>query len=60
VVLIPNIGRRERRKPLVMGAVAFLAALVLAVALPLRWRIPGVFIPMWLAALGFFQARDKT
>ena len=56
---LPNIGPRERRKRLKLGAVALAAAVILAVILPRTWRVV-LFFPLWLAALGFFQARDKT
>lgn len=49
---------------MIFGAIALGAAIVAAVVLfaanmERGWR--GVlFVPLWLAALGFFQARDKT
>lgn len=59
-----NIGPREQRKRRVMGAVALIAGVGLAFALVAwgapRWSRIMVFFPIWLAALGFFQAREKT
>jgi hypothetical protein len=59
-----NIGPRERRKRRVMGIAALAAGAGLAFALvvldaprPLRLLI---FFPIWVAALGLFQAREKT
>ena len=63
-VRIVNIGPRERRKRLTVGVAVFGAGVVVAVLLvafgvaPV-WRIP-LFAPFWGAALGYFQARDKT
>ncbi len=59
-----NIGPRERRKRLMMGAVMLAAgvgstaALILAGVGPC-WRI-GLFVPFWIGALGVFQARAHT
>ncbi|HMG18712.1 MAG TPA: hypothetical protein VK573_08310 [Gemmatimonadales bacterium] len=60
----PNIGPRGRRRRLRLGTMAFGAALVLGGVLfglgaPAIWRLV-LFPPIWVAALGFFQARDKT
>jgi hypothetical protein len=59
-----NIGARERRKRLSVGIVALSVGVVIAVLLvvvraPLVWRLP-LFLPFYVGALGFFQARDKT
>ena len=59
-----NIGPRERRKRRVMGWVALCAGVSLAFVL-VAWSEPRplrlfVFFPIWIAALGFFQAREKT
>jgi hypothetical protein len=59
-----NIGPRERRKRRVMGFVALAAGAGLALALvatdaPRLLRLL-IFFPVWIAALGFFQAREKT
>lgn len=59
-----NIGPREQRKRRVMGAVALIAGVGLAFALVVldapRWSRFFIFLPIWIAALGFFQAREKT
>jgi hypothetical protein len=36
-----------------------LAVVLVATGLPAVWRL-GVFLPLWISALGFFQAKDKT
>jgi hypothetical protein len=61
---IANIGAGERRKRLVVGIAAFVAGVLLAIGLsavaaPLIWRLPLIFI-FYAGALGFFQSRDKT
>jgi len=59
-----NIGPREQRKRLVMGAVMSAVAIITAGALIFfglsRWWRAGVFFLFWFAALGFFQAKEKT
>ena len=64
VACIANIGFGERRKRLRSGLVALGAGVVAAVALVSAgispaWRL-GLFIPFLIAAVGYFQARDKT
>jgi len=59
-----NIGQRERRKRLAVGIVALsvgviISGLLVAVRAPLVWRLP-LFVPFYVGALGFYQARDKT
>ncbi len=59
-----NIGPHERRKRLTFGVVLLGASLALAVMLihadvARGWRMLLV-IPLWAAALGFFQARERT
>jgi hypothetical protein len=59
-----NIGPREQRKRRVMGIAALGAAALLALALvtveaPRLFRLL-LFFPVWMAALGLFQAREKT
>jgi MFS family permease len=61
---IANIGTGGRRKRLVFGLVALgvgavIAALLVAVDAPRIWRLP-LFLVFYVAALGIFQARDKT
>lgn len=61
---IANIGPRERSKRLVFGIAAFTVSVVIAVLCavtraPPLVRLP-LFFPLFFAALGFFQARDRT
>jgi hypothetical protein len=63
-VCIANIGPRGRRKRLVFG-IAALAASVVISFLFVFYRVQPVlrlplFVPLYLGALGFFQARDRT
>ncbi len=59
-----NIGLREQRKRRVMGYVALAIAVGLAFILIIydapRWSRLVIFFPIWLANLGFLQAREKT
>lgn len=59
-----NIGPRETRKRRVMGIAALAAGAVLAFGLVLVgapwWSRAFVFFPVWLAALGLLQARERT
>ena len=59
-----NIGPRERRKRRAMGVAALAAGAGLAFALVAlgapRWWRAAVFLPMWIAALGLLQARERT
>jgi len=62
--MIPNIGPQGRKRRLTLGlfalGVAALAAVILfAAGAPKPWRL-GLFLPIWLGAVGVFQARDKT
>ena len=64
VACIPNIGPNERRRRFTWGAMALGASVLLAAALAVggadrRWRLV-VFLPLWIAALGVLQAREKT
>ena len=59
-----NIGPREQFKRRLMGIVglargAGLSFLTVVSEAP-RWSRLVVFIPIWLAGLGLFQAREKT
>jgi MFS family permease len=61
---IANIGTLGRRKRFAFGIVALgvgglIAALLLSIRAPLIWRLP-LFLVFYVAALGIFQARDKT
>lgn len=61
---VPNIGSRGRRHRFRFGLMAFGAALVAGGVLlwagaPPVWRLV-LFPLLWLVALGFFQARDRT
>ena len=61
---VANIGPRERRKRLSAGVVAFVisvaaGAALIAGRLAAPWRL-ALFLPFFVAALGYFQARDKT
>lgn len=62
--LVPNIGPRERRTRLTLGIAALvvgvgLVALLVVTGAPRAWRLLAA-LPFWGAALGYFQARDKT
>ena len=59
-----NIGPHERRKRLTFGVVLLGASLMAAAMLihadvARGWRLLLV-LPLWAAALGFFQAREGT
>lgn len=59
-----NIGPREIRKRRLMGIVALTIGVALAFMLvvfqaPRLLRLL-VFLPIWIAGLGLFQAREKT
>lgn len=59
-----NLGPKETRKRLLMGIVMLGAGVGIAAALilagsPRWWRIV-LFFPFWMAALGVFQAKEKT
>ena len=59
-----NLGARQRRKRLAVGIVALsvcviISGLLVAARAPLVWRLP-LFVPFYVGALGFYQARDKT
>ncbi|HUB08098.1 MAG TPA: hypothetical protein VMB50_13905 [Myxococcales bacterium] len=59
-----NIGPRERRKRFTggvvfLGVAVALAACELATGATRPWRLL-LFVPLWVSAVGFFQARDKT
>lgn len=59
-----NIGPQERQKRFRFGGAALgvsvvFAALLVAAGIRPMWRL-AVFLPLFVAALGFFQARDGT
>jgi MFS family permease len=61
---IANIGTGGRRKRLMFGMMtlamgAVIAALLVAIGAPRIWRLP-LLVVFYVAALGIFQARDKT
>ena len=63
-VCIANISPLERQKRLRFGIQQFIITLViLAVLIALHvnplWRLP-LLLMFWAAAIGYFQARDKT
>jgi hypothetical protein len=63
-VCIANIGRRERNTRFKFGVVMLALGIAGAFALVVldvrrMFRI-ALFVPFWLAAIGIFQAREKT
>lgn len=61
---LANIGAREIRKRRIFGIVSAVAAGLLGFVLigygvP-RWTRLVLFLPLWAAGLGVFQAREKT
>ena len=63
-VCIPNIGPRERRRRLIVGAVMFAIAVAVTAGLllagaPRAWRL-FVLFPAWVGALGVMQVKEKT
>ena len=59
-----NIGPREIRKRRLMGIIALTVGVGLAFVLvvfeaPRLLRLI-IFLPVWIAGLGLFQAREKT
>ena len=64
VICVENIGPRETRKRLVFGLVMAVLAVaagvwLLATSAPRLWRL-GLFLPLWSAAVGYLQARERT
>ncbi|HWQ56157.1 MAG TPA: hypothetical protein VN442_20895 [Bryobacteraceae bacterium] len=59
-----NLGRREQLKRRVLGKVALACVAGLIIALVAagapRWARLGLFVPLWMAALGFTQAKEKV
>jgi len=63
-VQIPNIGPRGRTRRLRFGVVflgvaGFFGALLFVSGAGRGWRL-ALFVPLWIGALGIFQALDKT
>jgi hypothetical protein len=63
-VCIANISPEERQKRVRFGIMQLIVTLVvLALLIVLHvnplWRLPLLFL-FWVAAIGYFQARDKT
>jgi hypothetical protein len=63
-VCLINIGSRESRKRLILGATMVVAGIALGALLVLNSSArPArmiLFLPFWAGALGLFQARRKT
>lgn len=61
---IANLGPLEQRKRRRFGYAALGLGLVLTVVLVAtgtgRLARLGLFLPFWMAGLGYFQAREKT
>ena len=59
-----NIGRREQSKRRMLGIVALTvgvaSAFVMVIYEAPRWSRLIIFFPIWIAALGLLQAREKT
>jgi uncharacterized protein (DUF983 family) len=64
IVRLANIGAREIRKRRTLGIVSAVAAGLLGFVLigyeAPRWARLLLFLPLWLAGLGVFQAQEKT
>jgi len=63
-VCISNISPLERQKRLRFGVNQFILTLIIlglliAFGADRLWRLPLLFM-FWAAAVGYFQARDKT
>jgi hypothetical protein len=61
---VVNLGPRQRRIRRIFGVVGLLVAVAAAGALfafdAPRWSRVALVLPLWISALGFFQAREKT
>lgn len=62
IVVEGNLGPRERRKRLIMGVVALTLGLCTALGARPTSAVGrlSVFVLFWIAALGLFQAKEKT
>jgi len=63
-ICIANISPLERQKRMRFGITQFIISLVILSALIVfgvdrLWRLPLLLL-FWAAAVGYFQARDKT
>jgi hypothetical protein len=63
-VCIPNIGPGGRKQRNGFGLIALAVSVVAGAALIYTgaarpWRL-GLVLPLWVAGLGYFQAREKT
>lgn len=63
-VCIANIGPKQRRLRMVSGIASFSIAVIAFVLLEhfgaSRWARLGLLLPLWSAAIGVLQAREKT
>ena len=61
---VVNLGPREIRKRRLMGIVALTVGIGVAFLLIVfeapRLSRAVIFLPLWVAGLGLFQAREKT
>ena len=62
--MIPNIGPKGQRQRLTFGLIAFGISVAVFGVLDLTgaarpWRL-GVFVPLYFAGIGVFQAQGKT
>lgn len=62
--MLENIGPRENHKRLVIGLALFAASfgiglILIALGVNRWWRV-GLALPLWMAALGLFQSKEKT
>jgi 1,4-dihydroxy-2-naphthoate octaprenyltransferase len=62
--IIKNIGPKESRKRLAFGAAVFILTIFVLVIMIMtgisRWWRLFLFIPFMMAAIGFFQHKEKT
>ena len=63
-VCLANIGPRERRRRVSVGVAslvvgALVVALLTAFPVSRAWRLLA-FLPLWVGALGIFQAQQRT
>jgi hypothetical protein len=63
-VCLRNIGPQEQQRRFRFGLAAFafgalVAAVLIFAGIGRLWRI-GLFLPFYLGAVGYFQARDQT